>query len=545
MARPYDPPSHIPPFVKPIIPYIRTRQEALRIRQVLTLYLRSFIVFRDETDQPCHAQSHLSLCAPADNVVDVKRIPADFPGLRKEFLEALKTNFAARKEFHAVSDDVAALRRQLMSKNRPSEPVDPQDLSGDMRDYLQLLRDRRRHTKLRVFQHYLEELKAKEAGEPELMGMGESSDQQLLLSEDLHTNNPDRQRSDTDLEGLVHRLERAVVRARAQLDREKQLFEKAKAQHNSRTNELPSEAAAAAKARALQRTRDELVQWVEERLVPEGDPEESMIQDLSAEEIEETQRVLEHQKTEITEQYNAYLHARRDLLDAASRACQPVTATSKPPSRPNYKTDNVPEEGPPPNSLDVLSYANEVLVPLSKTHKALALQRSYLSGLLTKEKTTALRALHRLSDESHLLPEYPILSRQPRFKHAVAALSSRNLSSTSDQNPPDEVVSLAEAWAFASNAAGTNEREYVQQKVVLGTEVAQDARKTLEEVYNTLNQDLEDVLQENTPHEADPLDIWASEARSRRAAGNHAGGSRLERRPKGPWSGLNGRVGTE
>jgi hypothetical protein len=391
-------------------------------------------------------------------------------------------------------------------------------------------------------------LKAKEADEVGDIGAGEDLSQQqlLLLPEGLDAHVPDPNGAKTDLDDLVHKLERAVVRARTRLDQEKHLFEKIKVQHASRNDASPDEVTSDVKARALQRTRDELVQWVEERLVSDGDPDESLIQDLPPEEIEEAQRLLEHQKIQISEQYAMYLQARRDLLDAASRACQPVAVTSKPPPRPTYRNEIVSEEIPAPDPLDVLSYTNETLVPLSKSQKALALQKSYLTGLLAKEKSTTLRALHRLSDESHLLPEYPILARQPRFKHAVAALIPRNSPQSIDRAQPDEVVDLAEAWAFASDAAATSERDYVQQKVILGTEVAQDARKLLGEVYGTLNQDLDEVLREGAERDRDASDIWASEARSTRKGGmGLSGGSRLEKRPKGPWSGLNGRVGIE
>jgi hypothetical protein len=534
MAQPYEshePPTHIPPFVKQLTPYVKTQQEALRIRQALTSYLRSLIVFSDDTSQP----SHLALCAPTDAVVDVKRIPSDISGLRKEYLEALQANVAARKDFRAASDNVASLRRHRASRTPNVDPADPQEPGADLRDYVSLLRERRRYTKLQVFQHYLEELKAKE---PTGLDLSEDSNQ-VLLPEGLDTDGPGQKELDTDMEGLVHKLERAVVRARTQLDREKRLFEKIKTQHDARemaSDKVPS----AVKAQALQRTRDELVQWVEERLISEVDPDESMVQDLSPEEIEEGQRLLEQQKVQIKEQYAAYLQARRELLDAASTACQPVTVTPKPPSRSTHRTEILAEELPGPSPLDVLSYASENLVPLSKNQKSLALQKSYLAGLLAKEKSTTLRALHRIRDESHLLSEYPLLAHQPRFKHAVAALSSRNQSQSPDQNQPDEIVGLAEAWAFASEAAATNERDRVQQKVVLGTEVAQDARKTLGEVYGMLNQDL-GVMQDADPETTS--DIWASEAHTSRGVGNHSGSR--EKRPNGPWSGLHGRVGLE
>lgn len=540
MAESNEPPSHIPPLLEPLAPYVKSRQEALRIRQALTCYLRSLIIFDDA--EPSNSTSHLALCAPTDAVVDVKHIPADLTGLRKQYLQALQANVAARKRFRAVSEEIGSLRLQRAPKPR-SEFDEPQDPGADLRDYLLLLRDQRRYTKLQVFQHYLEELQAKEM--PGLVDTEAKDDSSpdALLPEGVDDGESGGKRSETDLEGLMHNLEKAVVRARGQLDREKQLFEKVKAQHDSREETAPGQVAPAVKVQALQRTRDELVQWVEERLVGEGDPDESLVQEPSPEELEEAQQHVEQQKAQIAEQYAAYIQSRRELLDATSRACQPVTVTPKPPPR---STPNEPtaEAAAPPNPVDALSYAMENLLPLSKSQKALALQKSYVSGLLAKEKSSTLRALNRLSDESHLLPEYPILARQPRFKHAVSALNSRHSSRSPEQAQPDEVKSLAEAWTFASEAAATTERDYAQQKLVLGAEVARDARKTLEDVYDTLNQDLDGVLQEGAASEPDTSDIWASEARSTRGMGKSAA-PRIEKRPKGPWSGLNGRVGVE
>ncbi|KAJ5373203.1 hypothetical protein N7517_005209 [Penicillium concentricum] len=515
MVRPSSPDAtHIPPFMKQLAPYVKSREETLHIRQALTSYLRSFIEFDDQSSDL--SQSHLSLCASTDAVTDVKRIPIDLPGLRKDYLKALAANVAARKEFALTSENVASLRRQKASPNRPSDD-DLQEPGTELREYLALLRDRRRHTKLQVFQNYLEEIKTRDAGS--LDDVGNDEEQMLLPEVDAEAG---RNGTETDLDELVHSLERAVVRARTQLDHQKQLFEKAKAQHDPRAE------TSGAKARALQKTRDELVQWVEERLVGQGDPDESLLQELPPGEIEDAQRGLENRKIQITEQYAAYLRARRDLLDAASRACQPINVTPKPPSRSTNKNELVMAEIPPPNPIDVLSYTNENLIPLIKSQKSLALQKTYLSGLLLKEKSTTLRALNRLSGESHLLPEYPTPARQPRFKHTASALDLRTQIPTSDQTP-DEVVGLAEAWAFASNAAAANERDFVHQKISLGTEVAQDARQTLTDICKTLNQDLDDVMLEGRENLS--------------AEGMSRSGSRIEKQLSGPWSGLNGRVG--
>ncbi|PLB48080.1 hypothetical protein P170DRAFT_410681 [Aspergillus steynii IBT 23096] len=522
-------PAHLdlPPFAKPLAPYIKSRQEALRIRQALTVHLRSHIVFaEDNPDHPdLHAQSHLSLCAPQDAVVDVKRIPSEFTGLRREYLQALKANIEAKKAYQSISE---------ASQNPPAETT-PSDPTSDLQAYLRLLRDRRKHAKLQVFQHYLHQLKTRDIPTPEEFESNENRSQHLLAAEELGEGQPNKSEAGDGLEELVHKLERAVIRAKAQLDREKMLLEQLKAEQGMQ-GEIPP----AAKFVALQRTRDELVQWVEEKLVSVGSGDDGPIREPPVEEIEESAVLLEEQKAQIAEQYGAYVEARKRLLDAASRACQPIAnATPNPPERAVEPPQSPNEETPSLDPVNVLSFANDILLPLSKSQRALATQKFYLAGLLSKEKTTTLRMLNRLRDESHLLPEYPILARQPRFKNAASALNSRHAAPPSEPTKTDELVALAEAWAFASEAAGTNEREYVEHKVEEGSEAAEDAQQVLREVYGIMKQDLDETLRECQDEEPED-DIWAQEAQTTRSRGRM---TRSEGRPKGPWAGLNGRVG--
>jgi hypothetical protein len=525
-----------PPFAKPLAPFIRTRQETLRIRQILTAYLRSQITYDD--NDPEHqtrlAQSHFSLCVPDDAVTGVKRIPAEVTGLRREYLQALQANVAARKQHQLVSEKLAAAAR-LESAATPSH-----DSSLELSSYLKLVRDRRRHAKLQVFQHYLQELRGRDTATVE--DFEKQDRDQLTLHEDIaqedHNGSGAR---DSDIEGLVQKLERAVIRAKSQLDREKKLYEDLKARNDS-IGFRKNDADPSAKVAALQRTRDELVHWVEEKLVGSGNTEEAPVTELPAEEIEESARILEDQRVRIVEQYAAYTDTRKRLLEAAARACQPVsTAPTKPPTQPPDLRGMSIEETLPVEPLEVISFTSDILHPLSKNQRSLALQKFYLSGLLAKEKTTTLRILNRLSDESHLLPEYPILARQPRFKHAAAALSSRQAANQPDPAKEDEIVKMAEAWAFASAAAGSNEKEYVEQKVGDGSERARVAQQELQRVYDLLNQSLEEALEDEQASQASG-DVWASEAQSTRSRTRLA---RSNQRPKGPWSRLNGKVGLD
>jgi len=325
------------------------------------------------------------------------------------------------------------------------------------------------------------------------------------------------------VEGLVHKLERAVIRARAQLEREKKLFEELKAQHDDRETTGNGDISSASKIQALQRTRDALVQWVEEKLMSVGTNDEGPIEELSPEEIEDAANLLEERRTQIMQQYTAYIETRRALLETAAKACQPVAPGPAKPREPSDNNDRPTAEEPLPlEPIDAMYFASERLLPLSKCQRGLSLHKSYLSGMLSKEKTTTLRILNRLGDESHLLPEYPLLSRQPRFKHATAG--SRSSLTPRELAPPDEITSLAEAWAFASGAAREHEQEYVAQKIVEGGETAHEALQTLEDICDMLSQDLKDVFED------------AQDSSSRPKS------SPIEKQT-GPWSGLNGQVG--
>ena len=119
-----------------------------------------------------------------------------------------------------------------------------------------------------------------------------------------------------------------------------------------------------------------------------------------------------------------------------------------------------------------------------------------------------------------------MLARQPRFKHAAAAISARHATTPVEPAKPDEVVALAQAWAFASEAAGTSERENVEHRLAEGIETAQDAEQALQEVYDILNQDLEEALQ----HKVDQDEAESSKSRTRPRA-------------KGPWTRLDGQIG--
>ena len=130
-----------------------------------------------------------------------------------------------------------------------------------------------------------------------------------------------------------------------------------------------------------------------------------------------------------------------------------------------------------------------------------------------------LRMLTRLADESHLLPEYPLLAH--RFKHTT----------TTSTRQPAEIVTLAEGWAFASRAAREDQQESVDGKTALGLEIVQKERDDAFFGGQDLLEEDDDLNTEGG------RDIWVESAalqlrRRRRRTGKSS-----------PWSRLEGRIG--
>ena len=536
----------IPSFAKPLAPYLKSRQEALQIRKALTLYLQSHVAFIGA--DPSHATrdhpppSHLSLRVPQDSVVDVKDIPSDLTGLRQEYLRALQANLTARKEYNALTDKIAnTLKPQTTTTTAP----DSTHTESNVESYLALLHDRQKYSKLQIFSQYLQELKAREVTRAEYFEQA-ADHQRLRVPTHDEFQNAEQQCEvpgiigDDNLEELVCKLEKAVIQAKTKLDQEKALLEELK--QRRRQSPLDTQPISPAKrALALQCVRNELVQWVEDKLAvanendgnkSEEDDDDATFHEFPSEKMDKSAQLLEQRKEHIRRRYAAYVKTRKDLIDVVHGASQTIAQPSSERTRLQTKPKDKSTTAEPSSSsslepVNILSYASKNVLPLSKSQKALALQKSYLSGLLSKESSTMGRTLNRLSDESHLLPEYSILDYQPHFKHTtIGSLNSRQ-----EQREGDNIVSLAEAWAFASRAAGDNQKEFVGEKVDLGSEIVQSERQTLEELYSMLNQDLDSVIGEG--HE--DVNIRSHEAGSIT--------ERQRRLAKGPFSRLEGGIG--
>lgn len=535
--------DNIPLSAKPLAPYIRSCQEIFRIRQALTLQLQSHIVSADGNDSSdqnhvTNPVSHLSLVVPSQANVNVKRIPSDVTGVRKEYLKALQENVAVKREYNDLFDRITS-RRAVDSKPVPSTASSIQEV---LNHYLDLLRERRRYEKLQLFDIHLKEWAAtsEPPTEQDNSRYHVSLDGLVMEKADGSANG-----SSDNVQALISKLEKTVVRAKAKLAREQHLL---KQLQDLQASTRPASNNVGSNIHALQRTRDELVQWVEDKLAITGTEDDTMDQlqydNGTANSAETSQLAAAEYKSRIQEQYVAYVKARQSLLDALSVLSQPsrstVTALNIPSTQKAAEVAATHENTEEWGSIDVFRNVSEHILPASKYQKSLALQRSYLVGMLAKEKTNLKHTMDRLSQESHLLPEYPILARQPKFRH-ITPTASAGLRQDHKAGKADEVVERAQAWAFAAEAARSSESDYIQQKIEHGAEMADTASEQLQQIYNILHQEQSTSNEDRDDAAQQDSDIWTAEVQPRKARAK-----RNEKiQTKGPWSALDGRVGID
>ncbi|KAI9845852.1 MAG: hypothetical protein M1837_004533 [Sclerophora amabilis] len=534
-------------------PFIRTRQEALHIRRCLSAYLQSQLEVPGGT--------HLYLPAPSTEVV-VNDIPAELSGLRRQYLKAVKANSRARKEFQSLThmgnalpltDDYGAPTRDVSGRGEPhiTPPLEP---------YLGLQRQRQKYEKLQIMKDYLDSILSKPPSRSDYLDIDQMLGEMQLPPEPSEAL-PDKsgENNSARLSGvdeLVTRLQRAVLQAKHSVENEKQLLAESEAR---RRKDRGSQAGIepinpTARLQALTLTRDELIDWIEGELVETGD----VVESEQAEQTPENHLGgIENLIEAIRHHYGDYLKVRRQAVTVTPHAGS--TALIKRPVAVRHVASNE-EKGArlrktPSQTNIISSLLSHHLIPTSRTQKSIALQRSHLAASVASIQQYMMQSLDRLADESHLLPAYPLLAGNSRFKHAAATVASRAsdrailLGGETYRAGQDQCRRKVLAWAFAAGAASAATREQLDGHLKRGSRQVDGAQELLAELSIILNNDGKNELTESTS-DGDEEDIWAGSAQGKIKVGER-GHRRKPRKPKanskpqghGPWKGLNGYIG--
>ncbi|KAL2172448.1 hypothetical protein VTG60DRAFT_5723 [Thermothelomyces hinnuleus] len=439
---------------KTLEPYIRPREEVARIRQILATHLNSCIKDGD-------AVAPLSL-------VDTRRVELSpvAQGLQKEYLEALNANIRARHEFAAFC------REQRRPKTQAPDTND-QDVDR-LQEHLATIRLGQRREKLQAIERGLNALEQKPAASPSFLKPEEIfRDSRPLPSIPMELMNGitlEKASNSPQLNGLLDQLEKRVLQAKLLLKREEQLLEKVK----SRAALRPENMDEGAKFEALNRTRAELINWIEAELGnATGEDSEAEGQEIQRH-TSHTDFNMDEQLASIKEKYAQYLGARKNLLQLVSQQPQPLI---EPP--PEEDRRPAPAEPNPAPTAHLLSPYLEQLLLISREQKGLIAQKSHINGTISNQLKENNQALDLLAEESQLIPAHPM----PGAGRANSAFAEAT-SVTGKCGPSDRV----RPWVFAADSAKIATLEAVAEKIEEGQIALEGSMRTLGEVQELLGQ---------------------------------------------------------
>ena len=447
--------------------FSRPPDEALRIRRYLTLYMCSLVEFR-QNEHP----SHLQMCVPteAEAVVDILD---HFRGVRRRYLEQVRANIKARKAFDALKT-----RGHCRYHKVNGEVYDEGGSIPTLSEHLRLLRLRKRHEELKILHCYQEKIHQMGSVKPGLMKIndleqGEEIREHILRTE---TSNGLAQSYDDDVRKLTRKLEIAVLTAKRQLDRERNLLAQVKVQQTPSQPSDTGGGGGGGRLEALVATRNELVRWLEERLsVGSTDVESSMIENNAGVDEPFASPMALHDQ--IMAQYHKYVLARKGLLDALSVIASPMPEAKR--AAPLEVPDALIAKKPFFPNISSLPFIDRQLRPLLQQQEATMIRSSYMSKALDKANADTMSVLERLSDESHLLAAYPLVPRRATSRHAPGTTATPPPNQVSQDRHAHNMVGRCEAWAFAAKAGSTATDNVVKRQLMDSDQALCKAEATL------------------------------------------------------------------
>lgn len=463
-----DLPQPIKKAQKSLEPYIKQRNEAARIRRVLASHLNCHI----NQDNEHSLARPLSLLNTTSNVDAPEQ---SIRGLHKEYLRCARANVQARNEFASISK---GHRQANEDEGFRTRVVSSQDGSSTtIESFLEVVRQRQKHERLRIVQDYIDALCQKPSSTPEHL------DPRIVLKdvETLPKVPPEVLNAPTisqslgriDLNGLMDQLEKSVLRAKMLLKNEQKLLEKV------RTRNDPSSESYRGRLQALGSTRNELISWIEAELVRAGETSSTVDDHSVAGTSTRGKDYIDAQLASIHRQYSRYAKSRQKLILAATGRLEtpPVAVEDE---------ENVSTTVKEPyisNGVQIVFPYLEQMVAISNDQKAIIQQKSHLSISLAKQLKETNQGLDRLAEESHLLPSHPMSSAASTQRHAEVPISFGD--EISSHEKPDS-ARRAQAWVFAAESAGKATELSILGTLEEGGSAVENAHQTLEHLQRLL-----------------------------------------------------------
>ncbi|KAF7558531.1 hypothetical protein G7046_g5625 [Stylonectria norvegica] len=499
-------------FQSSLEPYIKPREHVNYIRRVLALHLGSC-----SHDGPIKQPVSL-----VDSSLDVTS-SSELKGIQREFIEALKTNVAARRQYDNAQ---ASISSPPTSQQRPSSNI------SFIEERIALLKLQNKQDRLLTVQKYFDILVQKPAASQDFLDPAVMFEKAGTLpkvpKEVVNSLVAQHSSAKPDLKGQVIQLEKTVLRTKLLLRREEQLLQETR----SRAQNIPDVISNGTRLEALNTTRNELINWIETELGKASGDEEVGEDGAEGHEKQDVDHpALSDQLENIKDKYARYVSARRLLLTAiAERSPRAPPPVLKPAGNESQADESIAT----PSGYLLTPYI-ENLLALSRRQKAIITEKSHATTTLSKQTKDACQTLGHIAEESQLLPLYPVQapSRRKSVLGDVFATPSPQ---------PSGFAALIQPWVFAADSAKIATLETVAEKVEVGQVGLEHSMKVLQEIDNLLGQDQvdEDEVEEEKPADED---FWLTSASKHpKSARKHTKKDAIKK-GKDAWSGLHGNLG--
>ncbi|CAH0001116.1 unnamed protein product [Clonostachys byssicola] len=486
-------------------PYIKPREQVNYIRRILALQLGSYTNDK-KLPQPL---------ALSKTPHDFSGAISEAKGVHKEYLQALKENEAARRAFEDV----------LQTKPKQDSSVSPSAGTGGefLEEQLAILKLRRKREKFLAIQQCIDDLFEKPAALPSYLDADNlfagAAQLPTVPREIVESLAVEGSKAGSDPKAREVNMEKTILRAKLLLREEQDLLQEARS--SSRSN--PDVLSNAAKATALDATRNELIGWMEAELGAAGSEEPSggvQLGDLKA-----TQAALANDLAQIGQRYALYCSLRKDILALVSQSPQPAIT-------PDLQHKSSPHIAQPENpDIDYLltPYITKLLA-LSKTQKAMISQKAHINSTLGQYTKDSGQIFDRLAEESQLLPaHHNDTDSRPGLTDPL---------SKSSHFP--EATSRITPWVLAADSAKISNLELVAETMEGGHIFLENSVQSLHEINSLLG--LNQPKPEGAEVQGDD-DFWLESENPKGKKTRKHTEERPEQKKGDIWSALHGNLG--
>ena len=502
---------------KQLAPFVRSRQETIKIRWLLAAFLASHSESSGEDQVYCNFLSN-----PRDD--QVRTIPLKHAsGVRVDYLKAVQAYQNARLEHTKLrgSNDLKGSTPNRSAGHKTGDGI------GPLSDYLDLLKERKRYERLKILTDYNGLLSAKSPAQSGYLDVSDIPDQQYITPYNGQSLKPL-----DSLQTLTAELDKAVLKAKHSLLAEQRML------HSVLDLSSQGQPRSSSQRQGLIRVRDELVGWVENELshaVNLADPG-----NLEEDAVARNPRRVEGSVCAIRDTYHQYIDTRKLLLNAGNSSYDTLEDNSGKiePVKSNFLL--IEDSG---IAGDVVSVLESIILPIHQQQKSIILQKSLVTTTIAKQQRSALHRTQALVKESALLSRF--VDSKEGIQESMGTMDSTFRGQPKSRSG-EEILELSSQWAMAADRARAELHETTIATVEQGHESIRLAQEQFQELQRLEGQ-ASKVNNNVETLERDTEDIWTEDVRHarHRTRSRHQPRSRIHdgEESLGLWRKVNGRLG--